>query len=199
MSNAIYPTTLPGLSIDVSKTPEFSTLIARSVNGKESRMGQMVYPLWNITLSYNFLRDSSSFPELKTLGGFFLSRQGQADSFLLSDPDDKTAAGIAIGVGDGTNRDFQLVRAFGTFVEPVFSPDTITAVQVGASSVGYTLLANGVVRLDTAPAAAAVVTWTGTYYFRCRFLSDKMSLEKFLHQIWKTGRVALLGSLQDKI
>lgn len=199
MSNAVYPTSLPGLAIEVMKEVEFSTLVQRSVSGREHRMGQMVYPLWNMTLTYNFLRDTSVFPELKTLGEFFLNRKAMLDSFLLSDPDDNAVTNQNIGIGDGTNRDFQLVRPFGSFIEPIYNPNAITNVQVNGSGAGYVLQSNGVVRMNSAPAAAAVVRWTGTFYYRCRFTQDKLSLQKFLHQVWKAGKVSLVASLQDKI
>lgn len=199
MSNAVYPIdALAGLGIKVQKSPSFSTLIQRAVSGHEYRYGQMVYPIWDMVLSYNFLRDVAAYDELRTLVAFFLNRRAALDSFLLSDPDDNTATTQTIGTGNGTNRDFQLVRSFGGFLEPVYYPNSITNVQVNGVGAGYVLQSNGVVRMNTAPANGATVRWNGTYYFRCRFLEDKMSLEKFLHQVWMLGKLPMVGSLQDK-
>lgn len=198
MSNAVFPT-LPGLSITVKKEPEFDTIIQRAVSGKELRIGQRVYPLWYHTLSFNFLRDTAAYPELKALGEFYLNRYAALDSFLFTDPDDYTVSNQTLGTGNGSNRDFQLVRPFGSHLEPVYNPNTITDVKVAGVSAGYVLQSNGVVRMNTAPANGAAVTATFTYYFRCRFLKDRLSLEKFLHQVWKTGTVEMVGSLQNKI
>jgi uncharacterized protein (TIGR02217 family) len=199
MSNAVYPFTLPGLSITVSKGAELSTLIQEAVSGRELRISQRVYPKWKHSLQYNFMRDTAAFPELKTLGGFYLSQGGPADSFLFPDPDDSAVVAQLIGTGNGSNRDFQLVRAFGAFVEPVFYPNVITDVYVNAVSVPYTLNALGSVNITTAPAGGTSVTWTGSYYFRSRFDDDSFDFEKFLYQVWKSGKVKLVGSLQDKV
>lgn len=401
MSNQVYPSSLPGLSIEVDKEPEFDTLVQRAVSGKELRIGQRVYPLWYLTLNYNFLRDTSVYNELKTLVGFFLSRKGAADSFLFSDPDDSAVVDQDFGVGDGTTTLFQLVREFGGFVEPVFNingtpslkitdwrgtwtplatnrsnslkyseefqqtsawtqsgsisitadstvapdgtttADTLTDSSAGAnanvnqavtivsgtnyrtfsvyvlktsggtskslrldikysggtavnsfavfntdtgavitntgasagavdaglwwrfwvceqnngsgnttctvniypaiaayglstadptqtgsavcwgamlmvingspsdyiktgstaasSAPDYTINANGLVTFRYAPWATAVLEWTGSFYYRARFREDRLSATKFLHQVWKTGKVPLVASLQDKL
>lgn len=365
MSNDVYPSNLPGLSIDVEKEPEFNTLIQRAVGGRELRMGQQVYPLWNFRLAYNFLRDTSVFAELKTLAGFFLKRQGMADSFLFTDPDDNAVVLQPTGLSTGSNLTFQLLRTYGGHTEPVYNlnatgpvnfyaltvqglsrvnylrhsqqfangvwakfnctatdnaataPDgTTTAASIVKTAVGnhyltqsvaYTAHANttftlsfwiravfgsgvmvlrirdgaaveignatvtagsswsrfsvtatfgpspasgigvfldpaddsgapgdtfevwgavledetsmqpgyiptttsgflyavapltGVVTVSFALPAGWSVYWTGSFYYRCRFLSDKLGLTKFLHQIWKTGKVSFVGSLQDKI
>ena len=197
MSNAVYPS-LPGLSIAVSKEAEFSTLIQEAVSGRELRISERVYPKWKHTLQYNFMRDYVAFPELTQLGGFWLARTGPADSFLFTDPDDSAVTAYQVGVGNGSNRDFQLLRSFGSFVEPVFNPNTITMLVNGVSQ-PFANLGNGLMRMTTAPANTTIVTWTGTYYYRSRFGGDSFSFEKFLHQVWKSGKVSLVGSLQDKV
>lgn len=203
MSNAVYPS-LPGLAIDVMNEIEFSTLIQRAASGKELRIGQRAYPLYNKKLKYNFLRDNSSFPELAQLGGFYLQRQGAADSFLFSDPDDGLATAQVFGVPNDVQTQFQLVRNFGGFVEPVFYINggiTITRGSDGAVLGGYTFDANtGVVTFTVAPPSSNVtLKWTGNYYFRARFLDDRFDFKKFLYQVWEKGTVSMVASLQDKL
>lgn len=197
MSNAVFPS-LPGLAIDVVREVEFSTTVVASVTGRELRISNRTYPIYNHGLKFNFLRDTASFAELRALVGFFLLRRGDADNFLFTDPDDSVASGAIVGTGDGSNRDFQLTRAFGSYGEPVHNP-VVTSVTVNGSSVGYTLLANGVVRTNTAPGNGTSVAWNGTYYFRSRFRESKLSAEKMLHQVWKGDRIYLRSALQDRL
>ena len=103
MSTALFPT-LPGLAFDVGKSPMFSTDVKTSVSGREMRRANWAHPIYQFTLTFEFLRDEAAFNELKTLAGFYLQRQGSFDSFLLSDPDDNSTTLQQFGVGDGVTR-----------------------------------------------------------------------------------------------
>lgn len=131
MSNSVFPT-LPGLTLNVVKQPEFVTTVKRSVSGREYRAAYLQYPLWNLHLTYEFLRSGNRGADLKTLAGFFLSMRGQWDSFLFTDPEDCAVTDQPIGTGDGATTQFQLVRAFGaggfTFVEPVQNVNVLTGI-----------------------------------------------------------------------
>lgn len=200
MSNAIFPlTSLPGLSIEVEQDIEFATMIQGGPAGFEHRVGQRFYPMYTKKLRFNFLRDDSVYPELRLLAGFYLSRQGPLDSFLFSDPDDNAVTEQVLGTGTGALSAFQLLRSYGTFIEPVFNPNIITNVFVNGSPVTYTLGANGVITTTTPPANGTTVTCTYSYYFRCRFLEDRLNIKKFLHRVWSGQSVPILCTLQDKI
>lgn len=200
MSNAVFPTPPPGFTLDTGKDMSFSTLIQQAVSGRELRISERAYPLYRHSLKYNFLRDTAAFPELKLIGGFYLARNGPADSFLFTDPDDFSVTLQSIGTGNGSNTLFQANRSFGGYTEPVFNINTITDIQVNGFSVAYSYSAStGVITCATPPAAAATVTWTGTYYFRCRFADDKMQFQKFMYQLWTQGKVDFISNLQDKI
>lgn len=138
MSNSVYPTGLGGLAMEATKDPEFSTLIQRAVSGKELRIAERIYPIWRHQLKYNFLRDSTSFPELKSIGGFYLARLGPADSFLFADPDDSSVVAQGIGTGNAALTQLQLLRSFGNFTEPVFNiqsnPYVLTTNVYGGSA-----------------------------------------------------------------
>jgi hypothetical protein len=95
MSNAVYPSTIRGLTFTVVKRPEFSTLIQSSSNRYELRLPQTKNPIWHWSLVYDYLKDydiqsSLTYTDLRTLAGFFLTHNGQADDFLFSDPDDNS-------------------------------------------------------------------------------------------------------------
>lgn len=197
MSDAVFPV-LPGLAFGVQKVAEFSTGIQQATSGREYRLGFWPYPLWRLTLRYDALRESAGLAEMRALVGFFLARLGAADSFLLADPDDCRVTLQSIGTGNGSATDFQLTRAFGPFMEPVHWPAVITAVQVDGAPVAFTQLPRGLIRLSTPAGAGKAVSWSGTYYHRCRFDADRIKAEKVVDRLWQAGEVALLGSLQDR-
>lgn len=118
MSNAVLPV-LPGLAWPVIQRPTFNTRKQRSVSGKRVVSPFMLYPLWEIEQQYEFLRDTTTYNEFRSLMGFFLSRLGGYDSFLYNNPNDNNVSAYQFGIGDGATTAFQLTRAFGGFVEPV--------------------------------------------------------------------------------
>lgn len=46
------------------------------------------------------------------------------------------------------------------------------------------IVSANVVQITPAPANAAVVTWTGGYYWRCRFMDDQITASKFMKNLW---------------
>jgi len=124
MSNQTYPV-LPGLDFGTVRTPVWKTEILTAASDRETRGTYVTYPRWKFTLKYEFLRGAAAYAELQTLVGFFNQMGGSFDNFLFRDPSDYTVSAQAIGLGDGSNKDFRLVRARGGFVEPVLAPDTV--------------------------------------------------------------------------
>lgn len=120
MSNAIFPA-LPGLKIDVKRTPIWKTLRMESASGRVLTAALMSYPLRKYQLSFEFLRDAAAYTELQQIEGFFNARFGAFDTFLYEDPDDKTVTSHAFGTGNGTTTAFPLMRTRGGFAEPVQS------------------------------------------------------------------------------
>jgi len=193
MSNAVYPV-LPGLMWPVKRTPLWRTTTKTTTSGRAWRRAHMRYPRYRIGLQYEFLRGAAALAEFQTLFGFFNARGGGADSFLFLDADDSTAVGQAFGVGNGTATQWQLIRALGGFAEPVY--DLAAAPQLFANGAlltgGYTVSA-GLVTFTAPPAAGVVLTWTGSYYWRCVFEADELAFEQFARRFWKTGEVRLLS------
>lgn len=153
----------------------------------------MAYPLWKYTLTYEVLRDDTVNNELKTLAGFFLARQGQYDSFLFTDPDDSAVTAQSFGTGDGTTLAFQLIRTYGGFAEPVQNVNGAPSIYVAGAlktvTTDYTISSTGLVTFTVAPTAGQALTWTGSYYQRCRFLMDAADFEKFMRQLWELKKI----------
>jgi uncharacterized protein (TIGR02217 family) len=199
MSNAIFPT-LVGLDWGVQRIPKYSTRIQTAISGKELRAAYWSYPMYTFKLKYNVVRDMVAHAELKSILGFFLARQGMYDSFLFEDPDDNTITDQGIGTGDGTTRAFQLVRSYGGWVEPVQNVHAITNIKIAGVATGaYTVSSTGLVTFTVAPANGTALTWTGTYYYRCRFLNDTAEFSKFMNNLWEYKSCNFIGALGNKV
>jgi uncharacterized protein (TIGR02217 family) len=190
MSNAILPS-LPGLSWGITKKPLWSTKVSDAISGRQYTLSRRLYPLWTFRMSYEVLRATTAFTELQQLVGFMNSRKGRYDDWLYLDPRDNLATAQAFAIGDNVTKAFELVRNFGGFVEPVggVNSDTLQVYKAGVLqtlTTHYTLSADlRVVTFVTAPTAGQALTWTGQYYFRCRFTTDEFSFEEFMQNKWK--------------
>lgn len=206
MSSLVFPT-FPGLSWGVTVTPKFSTAVKTAISGRELRAAMAAYPMWEIALQYEFLRGGSLGTDLDTLAGFFLQVKGQWDSFLFPVPGDQSVTGASFGTGNGSTTAFQLTRTRGAggfgFTEPVqnlnAAPSIYVAGVLKTAGTHYTVSSTGVVTFTTAPANGAALTWTGTYYFRCRFLQDDSEFNLFMQDLWDLKKLAMRGAPGNRV
>jgi uncharacterized protein (TIGR02217 family) len=198
MSAAVFPS-LPGLTWDVGMSPQFSTRVQQSVSGREVRAALMAYPLWKFSLAYELLRADLAYSELQTLTGFFLQRQGMFDSFLYLNPVDHQVTAQPFGTGNGSTTRFVLARSFGGFAEPVQNSTGITVYVNGVSTSAYVIDSTGAVVFNTAPPSGAALTWSGQFYYRCRFLDDVADFNNFMYQLWELKKLEFIGSPMNKV
>lgn len=184
-------------------SPQFSTLVQRSINGTELRTALMAYPLWTISQSYEVLRDDLANNELKQLVGFFLARNGSFDSFLFQNPDDESVTASQFGVGNGSQVYYQLTRSYGGFVEPVMNINGAPSIYLNGVlktlTTDYVISSTGLVTFVVAPGAGAVITWTGNYYWRVRFLHDSADFSQFLKNLWELKKLEFVGAVGNKV
>lgn len=201
MSTSVFPS-LVGLGYDVVRTPIWKTTVQENLSGKEVRVALMTYPRYQWDLTFNRLSSTAALAEFQNLIGFYNSRQGSFDSFLYTDADDNSVTTQAIGVGDGTTLTFQLVKAFGGYVEPVFAPNTVSHVYVnGVDQAGHWTVSNwgtsppGLITFASghAPTTGLSVTATFTYYYPVRFVDDKIAFNLFNFQNYKLKKVSLMS------
>ncbi len=167
------------------RSPIWSVVRQPSVGGQESRFSLWSAPRWRYEFPFELLRQNSDGTELTTLAGFYNSVGGSALIFQYADPNDGSVTAQAFGTGNGTTRAFQLVRAFGGFIEPVYLPTGSPVISVnGTPTSALTIGATGVVTFTTAPAAAAALTWTGTFNWLCNFDDDSIDFEQFGGTQW---------------
>jgi uncharacterized protein (TIGR02217 family) len=202
MSTQVFPT-LSGLTYDVQRTMEFSNQVQQSISGKETRINYWASARYTWTLQFSFLRSSTSFSEFQNLWGFMSARQGRYDSFLYTDSEDYTTTGQSLGVGDSTDRTWQLLRAFGgssAQIEPMLAPNTVTKISVAGSSISSTQFtvgqwgstAPGVITFSTfAPSNGQSIMADFSYYFPVRFDEDVGTFVNFMSKLWENKKLVL--------
>src|ERR1039458_1646325 len=168
MGTSVFPS-LPGEMFPVTRTPSWDTTVQQNLSGKEVRIANSTYPRWKWELSFSVLRSAAAYTEFQQLAGFFNALQGSFDTFQYQDADDNAVTGQTIGTGDGTTTAFQLVRAFGGFIEPVLAPNNLSAVYLnGINTPSTPLSAPGAPGLSSSSAGALGAT---TYYVKTTWVS----------------------------
>lgn len=188
----VFPS-LPGITYPVKRSTNWSSVKNDALSGKRTRTTLFTYPTYSYDLPFSMLRSDAGNPEWQQLQGFINSLFGAVGLFGFQDPDDNAVIGQTFGEGDGTTLGpFQLVRALGNFVEPVFLLNGAPSISVdGAVSANWTVDLYGRVTFTSgnAPASGAVLTWSGDYYMPCRFDEDTTDFSKFLYQIFEAKSV----------
>ena len=186
---------LPGQSPTVTKAPKWSTQVVRTASGRERRTAYWPSPLWQFALQYEVIRHRPGADELAILWEIFNVLQGQYGAFLFVDPTDCQVSAAAFGTGDGSTKTFQLQRQINGFTEPVYAVYSPTVLDNGSPAGAYTLEPNGQIVFAAAPAAGHALTWSGYFYFGCRFLEDELSFEQIVTQLW-SGKSLKFTSLR---
>lgn len=220
MSNVFFPV-LDGQSRPIqlkvtARQPQFVTDVQRSLGGSEFRVGRVAYPRWRFSISIPVLPDGSRDDALGTIMAFFIARMGQLDSFLFAPPDGANAianfgsggwnrlTGVQIGIGDGTQRTFTLVRPYGggswpyAASEPIQWLDTrnnaLVVRDAGSVVSGVTTATSGgvvTVMLPFAPITGHAVTADFDYAYRVRFAVDAAKVDWLAWQLYKGFAVEL--------
>lgn len=195
MSENIFPT-LQGVNWDFKKTIIWSNLTQTSVSGLEVKTKLWSYPKYEFLISYDFLTNEAyqgflNSGDIETLTGFYNLVGGSFDDFLYKDPiNNKIEIPQVIGTGDGNQTKFQLVRKVGNWIEPILGVDGIPKIFVdGILVTNYTINNYGLVTFTSAP--TGVITWTGNYFFRCRFKDDNISFDQ-LFKYYHTGDFSIV-------
>jgi uncharacterized protein (TIGR02217 family) len=176
-----------------------------AISGKETRIAKQTYPRWKWDLTYNVLRSGAAFTELQQLAGFFNARQGMFDTFLYEDADDNGVLSQPVAEGDGATVNFQLIRSFGGFIEPMLAPNLSQPLNVyvnGAlqtSGVSVSVwndgnpLGPGVLSFTAPPAGGAAITADFGYYFPVRMSDDSLPFTLFLSQYYKAKKFSFIS------
>ena len=140
-------------------------------------------------MTHEFVRNKAATPELARLFAFFNKHKGRHQEFLYKDPEDCTVSGDTFGVGNGAQTMFTLSRTMHdggiSYTEPVmaFYGDPVIRLN-GTVTTSYTMGTYGDITMNTAPANGVVLTWSGTFFFVCRFDEDEMTVKQFADKMW---------------
>jgi uncharacterized protein (TIGR02217 family) len=184
-----YYVAFPGTTIELHKTPVWNTQTTKSSSGKRRATQRYGSPLWHFEMRFEFLRRKPTLNDLDLLWAMFGVTQGQTNEFFFLDLDDHTASNTFLGTGDGATTTFQLQRVVGYqntyYYEPVRAVSGTPSIFVnGVEQFPTAISSQGVVTLASAPAAAAVVSWSGTFLYRCAFDEDQLNTQQMFDLIW---------------
>lgn len=203
--NTIFNPTPFGFKLP-TKAPNFDggVLIHTPVaKAGEIRASVQPYPLWDIVYELEWARGSERLPATtyNYLLGFYLNCGGPFSDFLYQDPWDNEVTGEFFGLGDGVTTEFQLIRSIGVGADIVQNLNGAPQLYNNGTLLtsGYTVSVTGIITFTSAPASGHVLTWSGAYFYRVRFLNPDLKFSQFAQQIWEAKSVPLrsviLGSL----
>ncbi len=174
------------LGREASAAPEFSTSVVTTLSGHERRNSKWA----DARLSYDAGPGVRSEDDLATLVAFFRARRGAARGFRFRDPFDfssnaltkePTALDQNIGVGDGTQSVFPLVKSYGDddpqqrrITRPVAG--SVRVAVDGDETLGWTLTEQGEIAFAAAPQIGAVITVGFLFDVPVRFASDRLEI-----------------------
>ena len=196
MTTPVFPS-LAGLGLDTPRSVEWSSSIQTARSGKETIVGNWTYPVYHWELAYDFLRLSPDMLEMQRLTAFFNAAAGQVGRFLYRDPDDNQVTNQLIGMGDGHTCTFQLVRAFGGYVEPIWAPNVVSSITVGGAASSPWSVATfdsttpGLVTFVSPPAVGAPIAASFSFYFPSRFEDDRLTLKRFMTTFYTAEKIAI--------
>lgn len=158
--------------------PAFQTTVLPLSNGSEQRNIDWSEARHEWELAYG-VQDKEDFAAVRN---FFFARRGMAHTFRFKDWSDYDLVDEAQGVGDGSNRDFQLIKVYESagpapYLRRITRPVAGTVVwKVDGVTVGATHNGLGIYTLATAPTLGAMVTASAEFDMCVRFNVDKFSL-----------------------
>lgn len=173
----------------ITKTPIWSTTIAKARSGRERRTQNWATPRWLFKLDEEFLR-SDFYIEQQTLLAFYNSMAGQFSNFYYFDPTDNAVSGAVFGVGDGTTTAFQLQRSLQPNYlssqpnEPIYVTNGPIQVYIAGALATPSSLNQGLVTFSSPPSSGAQLTWSGSFLFWCRFDADEFDFQQDFKSIW---------------
>lgn len=205
MSSLVYPT-LAGLGFDVIRSYVWKTGYQEALSGKQSTIAYRQYPLVHYELTYNVLRDvgaagygSSTTSEIQQLAGLHNQLQGRWDTFLFTDPDFNTITSAnaaqygVFGTSTGsTATTYQLVATYQNtggpgndeLVQNLNGTPVLYDNGTIITSSHYSIGATGIVTFSTSPTSGHTLTWSGSWYYRCRFDEDALTYKKFMSKLY---------------
>ncbi|TVR77915.1 MAG: TIGR02217 family protein [Rhodospirillales bacterium] len=191
----------PDISDEASGGPGYSTTVVTTVSGHELRNANWAAARGNWAAArgnWNVAHGLKRRDQAAALIAFFRARKGRAYGFRFKDWTDYQAFAQALGLGDGANKIFQLVRRYASggeietriIAKPV-TTGTVKIYRDGVEAVtGWTLnTATGLVTFTTAPGSGVQVMADFDFDVPVRFDSDQMDITIESYQLGSWGQI----------
>jgi hypothetical protein len=135
------------------------------------------YATWDFEFDMDAVQgnESQASSVIADFMGLLMACGGRAGLFLFEDPQDNAVTNVQFGTGDGSTTAFQLSRPIGGFgaVDVIQNLNGNPTVYVnGTPTSAFSVSSTGVVTFMVAPALNAVLSWSGQFYYLCRFSAD---------------------------
>lgn len=190
MNLPIFPD-LKTMAWNNTKTMRWDTAVQKYGSGRRKTLSRWSYPEWVLECQYTCLNDA----EIKQAAGFFAMVRGRHQPFLWKDTEDYKEENVRIGVGNGQQTQFQLLRNYaGLYVEPVRDiVDGTLEVFVDDEPSEVILEEDGIIKFALPPAAGKIITASFEYYWRVAFDDDELDWENFWYGFYRLRRVRLVS------
>lgn len=181
MSFPVAPSFPLSMAKGLHKSPNFSgTVLQKTAAGIGSAVSLKPYATWDFEFGMDSVQGNESAASSVVALFFSLlgATMGGANLFLFTDPQDHSVTNMHFGTGNGTTTAFQLSREIGS---PVMvdviqnvngSPEIFVNGTLKTLGTDYSISSTGVVTFTSAPGNGDAITWTGSFYFACRFAAD---------------------------
>lgn len=185
MAAPVFPT-LRGLSWPVKRAPVFKNSRSESYAGQVTVSRMRILPRWAYELTFDLLRSDAGFLEFQSLLQLYLETYAGALLFAFNDLNDNTATNQAAGIGDGSTTQFEFVRTQAGFTEPIraFNGTPIVSLE-GTPTTAFTIDNDGLINFTSAPGSGVHISWSGQFYWLCRFDEDSIDLSQFTPNFWE--------------
>jgi uncharacterized protein (TIGR02217 family) len=191
------------LGLGAQVTPGFSTAIVTTASGHEQRNMDWA----SARLRFDAGPGVRSDADLQTLIAFFRARRGAAKAFRFRDPFDHSSKGMvdaptamdqSLGIGDGVQTRFALLKRYGIgadaelrlITRPV--PGSVLVAVNGVSAPTGWTLDGGTVSFTTAPANGAIVTAGFRFDVPVRFAQDSLAIDSATFAAGEAASVPLI-------
>jgi hypothetical protein len=187
----LFPT-LATRSWPVNRQPVFNNQRTATNWGRRAVSPMRLLPTWSYELRFDLVRSDIGYLEFQQLLHVYLATLGGALYFRYDDETDNTVTLQPSGQGDGSTTAFELTRTQSSvgFAEPVRSFNGTPHIFLnGIETTSWSIDATGIVNFTGPVGAGVQITWTGAYYWLCRFDEDQLPLSNFLKNWWECKSV----------
>ncbi|KJV68977.1 DUF2460 domain-containing protein [Candidatus Neoehrlichia procyonis] len=176
--------------------PEFSTSIIECYNGHEQRKINRCYP----RNKYNVVYGIKSNIQLSNLIEFFYAHKGKAIPFRFKDWSDYQGINQCIGIGNGTQKDFQLIKVYtigNNSYTRIINKPIINTVKIYVNNIlqndQYTINSyNGQIKFLVPPNNKAPIHAEYEFDVLVRFNTDYLPCSVDNHQSYSCNNIPLI-------